>query len=84
MGDGPLKKAINPQTEQIDRSQAEIKFDAVPETFAAVLADLEKSPEVTAISEVEVRKADRDPSSRTLSVTIRAETWSIARKGRGR
>lgn len=85
MGEGPLKRSINIASEQVDRVQAEIKFDASPETFAAVLADLEKAPEVSAISEVDVRRAERDASNRMLQVTIKAETWSITRKGgRGR
>jgi len=74
---------------RVDRLITELQFDASPETFMGILADLERSPEVAAVSRVALRKSapaagSRSSSSRSLKATIAVEAWELVRKGRAR
>ncbi|MEX2219383.1 MAG: hypothetical protein WD749_11580 [Phycisphaerales bacterium] len=82
MGPGPLTLSLA-TGEKAERRVAEIQFDSTPENIASVLADLERSPEVASVSRVQVRRTERDSSSRLLHATIAAEAWVITR-GRAR
>jgi len=42
---------------RVDRLVTELQFEASPETVAAVVADLERSPEIATISRLQVRRA---------------------------
>jgi hypothetical protein len=81
MGPGPLSRSVAAD-ERAERRIADIQFEASPEDIAGILADIERDPGVSAVSRVELRKADRDSVSRQLQARIIAETWVITKKGR--
>lgn len=84
LGNGPLLGALGSEY-KVDRLVTELQFDASPATVAAVLADLERAPEVAAVSRVQVRKAgpqgDR-PVGKVLRTTIAVEAWQLVRKAK--
>lgn len=81
MDRGPLREAYG-EEERVDRQIREIQFDATPEAIAAILADFENSPEVAAVSRVQLRRGDSQLSSeRLLKATIAVETWVVSKKG---
>lgn len=57
----------------------EIEFTGSPEQIAAVLADLELSPVIAAISAIDITQAD-DRRTRSLSARITAEAWIAPEK----
>jgi hypothetical protein len=83
MSQGPLTHSVGAD-DRVERSVAEIQFDATPEVVAAVVADLERTPEVSAVSRVQLGRADKDGGSRTLRATLAVEAWVITRKVRTR
>ncbi len=68
----------------IDRLILEVTFDAQPETVIAVLADLERSPEVAAVSRVRFDKAGvragtaNAEEDHLVRATITPEAWVVA------
>lgn len=85
---GPLAKAIG-ETNTVERLVMELQFEASPETVAAVLADLERSPEVSMVSRFQVRRSTpasggKSSGPRTLKATLAVEGWQLVRKGRTR
>lgn len=81
LGNGPLKSAYT-EEERIDRIVREVQFSATPEELAAVIADLESSPEVASVSRVQLRRGDnQDTAARQLKVTLAVETWVVNRRG---
>jgi hypothetical protein len=60
----------------------DIDFAATPEQVAGVLADLERSPLVAAVSVVDLAPAD-DRHSRTIQATITVEAWIEPDRGAG-
>lgn len=86
LGNGPLLAALGADY-RVDRLVTELQFDAPPETVAAVLADLERAPEVTAVARVQVRKAAPQggrSAGKVLKTTIAAEVWQLDRKVKAR
>lgn len=80
MSNGPLTKYLG-TGQRVDRVMKELSFSATPEAFDAVLADLERTPQVAAISRVQVRQGDeREKADRLLKISISLETWTINRK----
>lgn len=73
---GPLLAALAPTNQRVDRLIREIKFEATPETLAAVIADLERTPEVAAVTRVQVRKGE---NGRVVQATIDAEAWILTK-----
>jgi len=74
---------------RVDRLVTELQFDASPETFMGVLADLERAPEVAAVSRVQLRKFapaanSRSSPPRIVKVSLSVEAWQLVRKGRSR
>lgn len=68
----------------LSRVVRDIEFTASPETVAAVVADLESTPEVSALTRVQIRKADvgrGGEASRLVTANISAETWIVTRRG---
>jgi hypothetical protein len=70
---------------RVERLVTELQFEASPETIAAVLADFERSPEIAAVSRVQLRKGatngtEKKPASRTMRATLAAEAWQLVRK----
>lgn len=63
----------------IDRLILEVTFEATPDTVVAILAELEKAPEVAAVSRVRIDKSvARDEGSQTVRATITPEAWVLA------
>lgn len=66
-------------TERIDRLILDLTFEADPATVIAVLADLEQSDEVAAVSRVQLRRLDAGRSGQGPSRHVRAvlspEAW---------
>lgn len=84
MGPGPLVAKAGAEF-RVDRLIKDIQFSSDPETAAAVIADLERNPAVATVSRLQVRQADsRDKTSRVVRVSLAAEAWLLARKGRSR
>jgi hypothetical protein len=83
LAQGPLSSALEAGGQRVDRVVRELQFEASPETLAAVVAELERSPEVAAISKVQARKADEE-SGRVLRTILTVEAWVLARKGAAR
>jgi hypothetical protein len=82
LGQGPLNAKVGPD-QRIDRMVRDIEFDATPEVVAAVIAGLERSPVVAAISKVQVHQIEgKDKSGRMVHATVTAEAWLLtAKKG---
>ena len=85
LGNGPLSAAVGAGT-RVRRIVRDVSFDCSPETMVEVLADLERTPEVSAVSRVFVRKLTSsgtraNSSARNVGVTISVEAWAIAREG---
>lgn len=70
---GPLSD-VYPPNQRVGTLVREIQFTGTPEQVAKVLADLERSPVVAAVTAVELSPAD-DRHSRTLEADITAEAW---------
>jgi hypothetical protein len=74
-----------PVTYRVDRMMRDVKFAADPDAAAAVVADLERSPDGARRSRAcrSFRQADgRDRNAKMVRVTMTVETWLQARKGR--
>lgn len=83
---GPLDTVAG-QNRRIERLIMDIQFDASPEQVSAVLADLESTPEVAAVSRIQLRReagADAGAGSRSLRVNLSVEAWLLARREGGR
>jgi len=75
--------AENPEAQlEVSRLMVELQIpEASPEAVMGVIADLESSPEVTAVSQVQIRRvASRDGGGRMVQATIIPEVWVISRK----
>lgn len=66
---GPLKQA--------QRITADLQFDAKVEDAMAIIAELESSPQIEAISSVRLVS---DPARRNVTVRLSLEAWVITRK----
>jgi hypothetical protein len=81
LGKGPLLDSLG-QGAQVMRYGIEMQFDATPERVAAIVADLERTAEVAAVTKVQIRRND-DDRSRSVHATISAETWLLSRRSKG-
>lgn len=81
LGRGPLLTALEPAGQRVDRLIREVKFEGPPETVAAVVADLERSPEVASVPRVQVRKAG---TGRSVQATVDAEAWVLTQRSAAR
>lgn len=79
LGRGSFAGAI-PESEQVQRLILDIDFEADPDTAAHVLADLERAPEVAAVSRVSLRRLEKD-GRRLVQASLSPEAWIIAPKG---
>ena len=79
---GPLSE-ITGEGGRIGTRVTEIQFTASPEQVVRVLADLEQSPVVAAITAVDLAPAD-DRRTRTVEATITAEAWTLPERGASR
>lgn len=80
---GPLATAVGTGS-RVRRIVRDVTFEATPDTMTLILADLERTPEVSGVSGVSIRKTtgsgNRGGSSRNLSIRIAVETWGLARE----
>lgn len=84
IGQGPMQAAAGP-TSQISRYVREVQFEASPETVTAVVADLERTPEVAEVSRVQLRRGgETNRDDRVLRATLSVEAWVESPKGQGR
>lgn len=78
---GPLLDSLG-QGAQVVRYAIEMQFDGSPEQVAAIIADLERTEEVAAVTKIQIRRNDED-RSRSVHATISAETWLLSRRAKG-
>lgn len=78
----PAPSHIPPNT-RLERLIADIQFTASPESVSALLADLEQTQEVAAVSRVSLEKpsGERGSSERVLAVNLTVEAWVLVRRG---
>lgn len=71
---------------RVERVINDLTFDAEPEQIAKVVADLERSPEVSSISSVQIKQiaGDAAEGSRLVRATIAVEAWQYKKKGRAK
>ncbi|MCA9306537.1 MAG: hypothetical protein KDA16_08385 [Phycisphaerales bacterium] len=63
--------------EELHRLEMEIKFECDPDLAMEVIAELERSPEVTSVPRVVLRKSTE---GRRVQATISVEAWSIQKR----
>lgn len=79
---GPLTGKI-PMDFRVDKVMKDIGFVAQPSAVAAIIADLERSPLVTTISQLQVRQIEsRDTPEQLVRVKLVVECWVLVRKGK--
>lgn len=80
--------AIAGQGSRIDRFILDLTFESSPETAAAILADLERSEEVAAVSRVQIRRIDNARSGgggaapRRVRAVFSPEAWVLLPEAR--
>lgn len=67
-----------PAGREVQRISAEMTFEASQETVAKVLADLERSPIITQVSDINLRLI---PDKKRVQATLVPEAWVFADKG---
>jgi hypothetical protein len=79
--DSQAASLVDPEY-RVERLVLDLSFEAPPETVTAILAELEKSEEVSAVGRLSVRKATegqrpgaREAPSRVVRAQISVETW---------
>lgn len=80
MAKGPLLNSLGTGA-AVSREFSDIEFEATPEQVTAIVADLEKVPEVAGVSRVQLRRVDAEGAGRLLRANLSVETWVIQRKG---
>lgn len=84
----PRLAALTNAAPRADRLILDVSFESEPETVSRVLADLERAPQVTAVSRVVIRLADasrgsaRATPSRRVKAELWVEAWIIPQGGR--
>lgn len=75
--------AVVGQAARLERFVLDVTFETTPERAMSILATLEQTPEVTAISRVKIDKStnsrDRDSGGRIVRVNIAVESWIAGR-----
>lgn len=69
---------VLPANREVQRIGVEVSFEATAELVAAVVADLERSPSITAVSEVSLKTAS---DKKKVQATIVPEAWIFVEKG---
>jgi hypothetical protein len=80
MSKGPLLASLG-NGAAVSREFSDLQFEATPEQVTAIVADLEKVPEVAGVSRVQLRRVDDESGSRLLRASISVETWVVQRRG---
>lgn len=81
LGRGVLEELIDGDTQQVRRVVFDLELTALPEVVIEVLSDLERTAEVTAVREVEIRRLNDDEPM--VRATIAPETWVVAARDPG-
>jgi len=63
--------------EELHRLEMELKFECAPDLAMEVIAELERSPEVTSMPRVVLRKSTE---GRRVQATVSVEAWSIQKR----
>jgi len=77
LGRDAMSGAI-PAGREVQRISAEVSFEASQEVVAKVIADLERSPIITQISDINLRVV---PDKKRVQATITPEAWIYVEKG---
>lgn len=65
------------ESEELHRMEMELKFECDPDLALRVIAELERSPEVTSVPRVVLRKSTE---GRRVQATVAVEAWSVQRR----
>lgn len=68
---------ILPPNAQVERIVNDLKFDCTPQVLIKVLADLEASPKIEAISSVRLTKSTDPRQPGMVSVNLSVEAWVV-------
>ena len=77
---GTLSRVIAPG-KQVERITGDLRFDATPGVAAKIIAELEASPDIDAISSF---RMTRQPGPRKVTVDLTVEAWIVTAQRRGR
>jgi hypothetical protein len=76
---GPLVDHVK-GVSRVEKQIADVSFLATPETFAGVLADLEREKFVTSVRRAQVRQSEgKEKVDRLLRVSLELETWTMSK-----
>jgi hypothetical protein len=78
LGRGVLGELLEGDDQEIQRVTFDVQLTDTPEVVTAVLAEIERMPEVTTIGSVEIRKSGGD--GRKVQARLTPETWIIVRR----
>ncbi len=76
-----LREIVSGTGQRVERVVGEVGFTATPEQAAAIIAELESSPEIESISRLRMVRSQTD---RKVDVKLTVEAWILAGRGRGR
>lgn len=76
-----LREIVSGTGQRVERVVGEVGFTASPEQAAAIIAELESSPEIESISRLRMA---RSKSDRKVDVKMTVEAWILTGRGRGR
>ena len=82
LGREVLVDIVGPNQE-VQKLVFDLKIEGTPESIAAVISDLERTPQVTAVGQVTLRRTGKE-ADRKLQATILPEAWVIGERGGGR
>jgi hypothetical protein len=84
LGAGPLAGVVG-SDKRIERVIKELRITAPPEKVSALIADLERLPSVSAVSQVRIQKpSESEREGRMVNAVFSVETWVVSRKGKAR
>lgn len=76
-----LREIVSGTGQRVERVVGEVGFTATPEQAAAIIAELESSPEIESISRLRMVRSQTD---RKVDVKMTVEAWILTGRGRGR
>ena len=76
-----LREIVSSSGQRVERVVGEVGFTATPEQAAAIIAELESSPEIESISRLRMVRSQTD---RKVDVKMTVEAWILTGRGRGR
>lgn len=73
----------DPENQELQRVSFDVSFEATPERAVAIIAALERVPEITLIADLGIDRSNSD-DERLVEVSLSPEVWVVARKGGAR